>query len=380
MTLIDIANNHTDLMLRMLRELVELETPSGNQDLCNRFADHLSGLIEKSEIGLLKRIAVDRFGDNLVLHVPEKANSSGNGSGMILLHYDTVWEQGTISRLPFRIEGGKAFGPGIYDMKASIVQLLFALMIIRDADLSISRPLTILFTSDEEVGSPRARELIAEYAAGSDYALVLEPPATSGGLKTARKGVGRFTVDVEGIAAHAGTQPELGRNAIVELAHQILKINSLNNPALGTTVNIGIVQGGSRSNVVPAHARAVIDVRVWSADEAERLTSTFHNLSTVDKDVALSVRGGFGRPPMPRTEQIEGMYLKARIIAEKIGLTLTEAASGGGSDANFTAAMGIPTLDGLGIAGDGAHADSEHILVQSLPLATGFLAQLLMDL
>jgi glutamate carboxypeptidase len=237
-----------------------------------------------------------------------------------------------------------------------------------------------LFTSDEEIGSPSSRSLIESLASECSHVFVLEPPLAGGGLKTARKGVGRFTLAVAGKAAHAGVAPQDGASANVELAHQILALQALNDPAEGTTLNIGTIQGGTTPNVVPAHASAEIDVRAVTRAGAERVERALAALGPVDPRTRVSVSGGFNRPPMERTEAVAALFEQARRIGEGLGLSLTEGSTGGGSDGNFTAALGVPTLDGLGVEGGGAHADDEHIVVASFPERAALLAHLILEL
>jgi glutamate carboxypeptidase len=242
------------------------------------------------------------------------------------------------------------------------------------------RGVEVLFTSDEEIGSPTSRSLIEGLARHSAYALVLESPLPGGRLKTARKGVGGFTVEIEGKAAHAGVEPEKGISAVTELARQVLRINALAEPSAGTTLNVGVVEGGTTPNVVPARARARVDVRVTTAAEAQRTEKALRALAPVTPGARLTVVGGFNRPPMERTPAIAALFDNARRIGETLGLFLTEGSTGGGSDGNLTAALGVPTLDGLGALGGGAHADDEHILIDSLPERAALLACLLLDL
>jgi glutamate carboxypeptidase len=297
----------------------------------------------------------------------------------VLCHYDTVWPLGTLAKQPFEIRDGRAYGPGVYDMKASIAMVETALQAIQSLGEDLPRPLLVLLTSDEEIGSPSSRPHIEQLAQESAYVLVAEPPAIKGALKTSRKGVGRFIVEVNGRASHAGTQPEKGISATHELAHQILRLGELNDPTKGTTVNVGIMHGGTRRNVVAARAVAEVDVRAWTREETERLKSAIYGLKPVHDRAVIKVRGGFGRPPMERSEANVSLFHKAQEVGRALGLELSESASGGGSDANFTSALGVPTLDGLGAVGDGAHADDEHILLEPLPIRTALLAALILD-
>jgi glutamate carboxypeptidase len=282
--------------------------------------------------------------------------------------------------MPFRVEEGRAHGPGVYDMKASLVLIEFALAALNGLDLRPARPVVVLITSDEEIGSPTARAIIEREASGCAHVLVVEPPLASGALKTARKGVGRFTVEVEGRAAHAGVEPEKGVSAIEELAHQILYLQTLGNREAGTTVNVGVIAGGTTVNVVAARATAEVDVRAWTGDEARRIEQAMQSLHPHLADARVTARGGFNRPPMERTPEGIALYQKVRAIGQSLGLDLAEGSTGGGSDGNFTAALGIPTIDGLGVPGQGAHAANEHILIDSMPERAALLAALLLEL
>ncbi len=362
-------------MLDSLSRLVRLESPSRDKPaldtlrslLANRLCD-LDGSVEV--------IANDQGGDHLLARFPGPPDRK---PALLLGHYDTVWPRGTLDRLPFRVEGDRAFGPGILDMKAGLTIITHVLehVVCR---MPVPRPIWVLFTSDEEIGSPTSRGLIESLARQCAYVLVLEPALADGRLKTARKGVGRFRLEVEGRAAHSGVAPQDGRSAIVELAHQILRIQDLQDLATGTTLNVGVIQGGTTANVVPARASAEIDVRVASLAEAERIAGALQALGPVTPDTRLDVSGGFTRPPMERSPAIAALFEQARQIGHGLGLDLTEGSTGGGSDANFTAALGVPTLDGLGARGGGAHADDEHILIDSLPERAALLAALLLEL
>ncbi len=298
----------------------------------------------------------------------------------MLLHFDTVWPAGTLADMPFRIEDDRAYGPGTFDMKASLVLVEFALRAIRESGRRLPRPVVVLCTSDEEIGSPTSRRLIEEHARRSAYALVMEAPLPGGRLKTARKGVGRFSLTIEGRPAHAGVEPEKGISAVRELAHQILQVHALADSSAGTTVNVGVVRGGTTPNVIPAQATAEVDVRVVTADEEHRIEAAFAGLKAVTPGVRLSVQGGFNRPPMERSPQIAALFERVRQIGQTLGLDLEEGSTGGGSDGNFTAAMGLPTIDGLGMPGAGAHAHHEHIEIAAFPERAAFLAALLLEL
>ena len=364
-----------DEMLDSLSRLVRLESPSRDKPALDALgtilANRLRHLTDSVDV-----IANAQGGDHIFARFP---GLSDRKPGLLLGHYDTVWPRGTIERLPFRVEGDRAFGPGIFDMKAGLTIILHVLeqTISR---MPIPRPIWVLITSDEEIGSPTSRHLIENVARQCAYALVLEPPLADGSLKTARKGVGRFHLEIQGKAAHSGVAPEDGRSAIVELAHQVFRIQDLQDPAAGTTLNVGVIRGGTTPNVVPANASAEIDVRVTSQAEAERIAQALQSLSPVTGDVHLAVSGGFTRPPMERSTAIASLFEQARCIGRELELELTEGSTGGGSDGNFTAALGVPTLDGLGARGAGAHADDEHILIDSLPDRAALLTSLLLEL
>ncbi len=371
-------NGYQAGMLEALEKLVNLESPSTDKPALDSYATKLSARFES--LGAETTSIPNPTGGN---HLKVGFQSSRSGSGkpaLLLCHYDTVWALGTIDQQPFRLEGNQAYGPGIYDMKASHVMVEFALRGIIELGLSMPRPINILFNSDEEIGSPTSRSLIEELAKGSEYVLVLEPPTAEGSIKTARKGVGIYTLQVKGRASHAGTQPEYGISAITEIAHQILYLEQLTDYEQGTTVNAGVVKGGTRSNVIPAYAEAKIDARAWTQSEVDRIEGAMADLQPVTSGVEISVNGGFNRPPMMRSEAIAKLFKEVQQIGGEFGLELQEGSTGGGSDGNFTAALGVPTLDGLGVMGDGAHAVHEHILVSDLPLRTALLAGILLEL
>lgn len=354
-------------MVRSLERLVQTESPSLDKPGCDRCADEVAALFVEVAGGRVRRHPRIEAGDHLEIVVGD-----GPSPVLILCHHDTVWAAGTLRRLPFRIEGDRATGPGCYDMKAGIVQAAFAVAATRGR-----RPICVLSTSDEEIGSTTSRSLIEERARAAAAVLVLEPALTGGRIKTARKGVADFRLRIRGRAAHAGVEPEKGISAVEELAHQILRIKALADPARGTTVNIGTVQGGTRANVVPADAEATIDVRLATAAEASRVTAAMLGLEPVLPGAVVEVRGGMDRPPMERTAGVARLATLAKAVAAAMGFALEEGSTGGGSDGNFTAALGVPTLDGLGPDGGGAHAEDEHVLVSSWLQRTELLARLL---
>jgi glutamate carboxypeptidase len=367
---------HAPAMLEDLRALVSLDSPSLEPDLVNRCVDFVA--MRARDLGAeVRRLHDDGIADRLVATWP--AARPGSPRALLLAHVDTVWPADETARRPFRVEGGKAYGPGVFDMKGGLVQGLWALRALRETGRwPAGLELALLVNADEEIGSVHSRALIEAEARSSAFVCVLEPaepPANA--YKTSRKGVGLFQMKIVGRAAHAGGQPEKGISATVELAHQTLALAALTDFARGTTVNVGVVQGGSRSNVVAAEATASIDLRVRSAAEAERVVPQILNRQPVLPGAQVTVTGGMNRPPMERTPAAAALYETAKDIAAELGFDLPEAASGGGSDGNFTAALGVPTLDGMGAVGDGAHALHEHLVVAEMAPRAALLARLL---
>jgi glutamate carboxypeptidase len=365
-------------MLALLEQIVRLESPSRDKSALDALSAEL-GRAFASAGATVTRLPQTGAGDHLRLDWPGVGADPARPI-LILGHFDTVWPIGTLAEMPFHIEGDRAHGPGSFDMKASLVILAFAMRALQSLQEPPPRPVVALLTSDEEIGSPTSRTIIEQAAAESACALVIEPALPGGGLKTARKGVGAYTLTIHGRAAHAGVEPETGRSAILELCHQIIHINAINDIERGTSVNVGIVEGGSTVNTVPDMARAKIDLRVAALDEAERVDAALRSLQPITPDTSLAVSGGLNRPPMVRTSAVKALFQRARDLARPLGLELTEGATGGGSDANFTAAVGLPTLDGLGALGDGAHARHEHILIPSLAQRAALLAKLITSL
>jgi len=376
-TLLDDLRPRLGEMTKALRQLVETESPSLDKPALDRLATWLA---ERSEAigGAVERVANPDGGDHLI------ARFFGGGSAekpiLVLGHYDTVWPSGTLARIPFRSEEGRAFGPGIFDMKASLILAEFALGSLGRLGLRPNRPVDLLVTSDEEIGSTNSRSLIEERARGASCVLVLEPPLPDGSLKTARKGVGHFVIEVEGKSAHAGVEPEKGISAIGELAQQILRLHAMTDLASGVSVNVGVIEGGTTSNVVAARASARVDIRARTLDQARSIEAAIRGLTPTTPGARLTIRGGINRPPMERTPGVVALFERARALGRSIGLELGEGATGGGSDGNFTAALGVPTLDGLGCRGLGAHADHEQVDLDSLPERAALLAMLFLDL
>ncbi|NOU96857.1 M20/M25/M40 family metallo-hydrolase [Paenibacillus sp. LMG 31456] len=362
-------------LLQLLEESVNMDSPSRNKAQCDLTADWYAAQFTRLIGGRVERIPHPIAGDRLLC-------VAGSGAKQILLvgHYDTVWPSGEAQRRPFRIEDGAAFGPGVYDMKAGLLQAIFALKALQDTGrFPEDKRVVLLINSDEEIGSPTSREFIETAARQSAGAFVLEPPMEPrGALKTARKGSGRYKLTVKGVSAHAGVNPEQGISAIQELACQIQLLHKLTDYNLGTTVNVGLIHGGIGSNVVPDHAEAEIDVRIATLDEAERIEAEFAALTPSLPGAEIVVTGGMMRPPMERTDAIASLYSLARGLAkDEFGLALEETATGGVSDGNFTAAAGTPTLDGLGARGDFAHSPREYVRIDEIPVRTALLARLI---
>jgi glutamate carboxypeptidase len=284
----------------------------------------------------------------------------------LLGHFDTVWPVGQLERMPLKREGGRLYGPGVFDMKAGIGLAALATRAVLDrSDLTTAR-IVMLWTTDEEIGSGTSRALIESEASKSEAVLVFEPSLPGGALKTSRKGVGQFEMIARGVSAHAGLDPGKGVSAVRELARQIIAIDDLQDPANGVTLTAGVISGGTRANVVPAEARATIDARAITRGDAERVQRAMHALKPQIPGAQLEVTGGFDRPPLERSAEVVKLFEIAKTVAAEIGVTLEEGSAGGGSDGNFTAALGIPTLDGIGAIGDGAHALHEHVEIDAL--------------
>lgn len=365
-------------MLETLEALVRSESPSTDKAAADAYAEMIAARF--TGLGAQTSLVQNQTNGAQVKAGFGSSQGGAKKTGLLLCHYDTVWPPGTIDRMPFRIEGDQAFGPGIYDMKASHVMVEYALRAVAELGMQLPRPIEVLFTSDEEIGSLTSRALIESSARQAEYVLVMEPPTAEGALKTARKGVGGFKLEVKGRASHAGSQPELGISAINELAQQILVIQELADIEKGTTINSGVIRGGTRSNVIAAQAEVQIDVRAWTPEEAERIDEALKARQPITPGAEVMVSGGFERPPLVRSEKIVNLFQRVQKIGERQGLEIEEGSTGGGSDGNFTAALGVPTLDGMGAMGDGAHADHEHILISHLAPRTSLLATALLTL
>jgi len=369
-----------EIIEAFIKTLVELESPSGDFDGSRAVVDVLLNAVNDLRcVSKVERVDVPGFGQNLVI----EAFSEQQVTGQILLvgHTDTVHEFGSLLRQPFRREDKKLFGPGTFDMKANCVLAIEALRCIEKLNVTPQFGVTIVLTCDEEVGSQSGWPVIERVAKSRNTrcAFVMEPPAPGGRVKTGRKGTGMFSIKVEGKAAHAGLEPEKGASAILELARQTERLHAINDAGSGITLNVGVVSGGTRSNVVAAEAQGEIDVRFATEDESKQLEQLFKSIEPIDERVKVFVSGGINRPPLERTPAVVELFETARSVGAMIGFELGEAQVGGASDGNFIAAMGIPVLDGLGISGDGAHAKHEHILADDISVRGTLIAGLLLS-
>lgn len=362
-----------DHMLARVSELVRMETSTSDtgavaaaEERVAHWAGELGGAVTRHRRSDSGGVLEVRFG---------KASTTAKPV-LLLGHLDTVWPVGTLARMPWRIEDGWAYGPGVLDMKAGVVMALEAIRLVREIDPD--RPIVLLLSGDEETGSRQSRALIEQIAKECRAVFVLEPAqGPVGAYKTARKGVGQFRLEITGVPSHSGVDFSAGHSAVRELAWQIEQISALTDLKRGTTLNVGVVGGGTQSNVVPASAWAEIDLRVTAVAEAEAITRKLQALTPRDPECRLRLTGGLNRPPMERTEGTAALFTQAKELAASLGLALEEASTGGGSDGNFTSALGIPTLDGMGAVGRGAHAENESICVDSLAPRTALLAAMI---
>jgi glutamate carboxypeptidase len=366
-------------IVALIRELARCESPSDQPQAVNRFVNLLAGRMDGASS--VKTLQGGRFGDHLRCEFKLQGAKSDAGKILVLAHSDTVWPLGTLAQMPLREERGRLWGPGVLDMKSGIAFFVYAILILRALEIPVRRSILFQVNSDEEVGSETSRHFTEEAARQSAIALLLEPgTGLKGKLKTARKGVGDYTVTVKGKASHAGVDFRAGASAVVELARQIPKIAAFTNLKQGVTVNPGVIAGGTRTNVVAAEAHVDVDIRIAKTKDAAALDKKFRSLRPFDKRCSIQVEGGLNRPPMERSPAIRSLFQKARACAKELGVNLEESATGGGSDGNFTAALGVPTLDGLGGVGEGAHAANESILLDRIADRTALLAMLLSQL
>src|SRR5277367_2333154 len=362
-------------MLEILRQLTLFESPSLDKAPADRCCEFLAGIW--SQRGVAVEVIPQKIRGNHLRITYSAAAARPKSQLLVLGHYDTVYPVGTLARMPFRISAGKAYGPGVFDMKAGIVQALFALEVLQQSQLSLTKRIVFLWTSDEEIGSASSRRLLETEARRSDAVFVLEPTLGPRGLlKTSRKGVGEAKLTIHGRSSHAGLAPEKGINAVHELAAQISRIEKWNDPRRGVSINADIIEGGTRVNVIAKRASATLDLRAWRTSDMHALEKRLHSLKPIHRGAKLELSGGFDRPPLERKHSA-ALFARAKSLAASMGLSIGEAPAGGGSDGNFTAALGIPTLDGLGAVGDGAHSTQEHVVVKAMPQRAALLAALL---
>jgi glutamate carboxypeptidase len=382
--LLDYFQDKKDLILNSILEFVRIESPSRDVAGSSAVVDFIENDARKISNGFeIERIRAENIGEHFILRAFENTgaeNVSQNTRKRILLlgHTDTVHPRGSFDANPTRIEDGKLFGCGVFDMKANCVLILEILRAFVDLNLKPARPITVLLSCDEEVGSPTGREFVEREARRAEFCLVCEPSA-NGRVKTGRKGTGNYVLKTRGVPAHAGLEPERGASAILEIARQIEQIHALNDSTKGTTANVCLIGGGTASNVIPEYATCAVDVRFTSVREAERVEREIKNLKGFDQRVSLEITGAINRPPLERTKMVINLYEKARTIAAQFGYDLNETQVGGASDGNFVGALGVPVLDGLGIAGDGAHTLEEFVFVEDIPKRAALLAAFLLD-
>ncbi len=369
-------------VLQQLEALVESESPSDDKAAVDRTGNLVCEWFG-SLGGKVRRRRQKSYGDLIEarfdppMKIAARKRAAAPKPILVLGHLDTVWPAGTLASMPFRVRKGRAYGPGIFDMKAGIVMAVQAMTMLRDAE-SIRPPVIVLLNSEEEIGSPCSRAVTEKIARRCAAVYVLEPAqGPAGAYKTARKGVGEYSVRVRGVAAHSGVDFEAGHSAILELARMVGKISRFTDSAIGLTVNPGLIRGGTRVNMVAAEAQAEIDVRIARLRDAARVDRLFRSLRVEDPGCTLSISGGMNRPPMERGPGTIELFRRAKALAARLGFQLEEAATGGGSDGNFTAALGIPTLDGMGAVGEGAHAAHESIRLDMLAPRTALLARMI---
>ncbi len=376
--LIDYFLGRQDAIVAFARALVETESPSGDvagsKAVVSLLAAAATGI---SQVTTIERVSSENYGEHLRITA---FGDSREKPIVIVGHTDTVHPIGSLAQRPWRVEGGRAYGPGVFDMKANCALAVEAIRACATTGQTPKRPVVLLLTCDEETGSRTGKHLVEAEARRAHAVLVLEPPAAGGRVKTGRKGTGIYTIEAHGIAAHAGLEPHKGASAILELAHQTVRLHSFNGAEGGISVTVGVFRGGTLSNVVPALAVAEVDVRFSTTDEAAEIDKAIRSLATLDERVRLVVKGGINRPPLERNEKVLRLYEQARAIARVLDFELGETQVGGASDGNFAAAAGAPVLDGLGLDGDGAHATHEHILLSDIPRRGALLAGLITTL
>ncbi len=375
--LLEYFTNHRDKIVNSIVEFVEIESPSFDISGSRNVADFLENEARNiSNDFQIERIFAENYGEHFILRT--KSEIPNPKSQILLLgHTDTVHPRGTKTRNPTRIEDGKLYGCGTFDMKANVVLMFEILRFFKEFNLEPARPITILLSCDEEVGSFTGREVVEREALKSEFCLVFEP-SINGKVKTGRKGTGMFTLKAHGIPAHAGLEPEKGASAVLEISRQVEKLHTLNNLQIGTTVNVCTISGGTTTNVIPSEAECSVDVRFTSMAEAERIEDEIRNLKSFDERVSLELLGAINRPPLERNENVINLYEKARKIAIEFDYELGEVQVGGASDGNFVGALGVPVLDGLGLSGAGAHTLEEFVFVEDIPRRAALIANLLL--
>lgn len=370
-TLLTFCESHAAWLRENIEALVRLESPSTNKAAVDACGEELAQRLTALG-GRVQRLPQSVRGDHIRAEFP-----GGTQQVLLLGHFDTVWDVGTLSRMPLRADDDRLYGPGVFDMKSGIGVAMLAVRALRELPAPDPPRIAMLWTTDEEIGSGISRAAIEEEARRSAAVLVLEPSLPGGAAKTSRKGCGEFEVTVHGIPAHAGIDPGTGASAIHELARQIVALEELQDLQRGISLNVGIISGGTRTNVVAEEARAIVDVRVPTMADATRVDAAIRRLQPHDARTRLQIEGGVGRPPLERSPHVVRLYEAARAAAAELGRELAEGGTGGGSDGNFTAALGVPTLDGLGPSGDGAHAHHEHVRLSDLPYRAALLANLI---
>ena len=374
------AKQRQPALLRQLEQLVRIESPSDNKAAVDQASRLVAGWLAELG-GKVRWHRQKQAGDILEARIPASQPRRSGAADikpiLLLGHLDTVWPMGTLAHMHYRADKGRIFGPGIYDMKAGVVMALHALAILRETE-SAAPPVIMLLNSDEEIGSPCSRAITEKLARECSAVFVLEPAqGAQGAYKTARKGVGQYSLQVQGVAAHSGVDFEKGHSAILELARLIEKVSHFTDLKTGLTVNPGTIEGGTRVNVIAAAAHAEVDVRIARMRDAAKVERLFRALRPTDRACTLQIAGGINRPPMERGKGTAQLFLRAQQLASELGFSLEEASTGGGSDGNFTAALGIPTLDGMGAVGEGAHATHESILADALAPRTALLAAMI---
>jgi glutamate carboxypeptidase len=360
-------------MVAQVREMVVRESPTHDKTAC----DALCGYLAQQFAALVGRVKIHRqpkAGNHLLV---DFAGARGRKPLLLLGHYDTVYDLGALSTMPWREQSGRLYGPGVFDMKSGIAQIMFALQALKQIKGGLARPVKVWLVSDEEEGSDSSRELTEKLAAQCEAVLVCEPAGPGGALKTARKGVGDFRIKVTGQASHAGLDFEKGQSAILELSHQIQAVSRLTDLKRGITLNVGVIRGGTRTNVVAAEAVAFVDLRIARKSDGPVMERKVKSLRAVNPKCSLQIEGGVNRPPLERTKQVAALFHLAQKVGVELGFSLDEIAVGGGSDGNFTGGLGIPTLDGLGAVGEGAHAPHESVVAAELPRRAALLAGLI---